>query len=332
MACDWKLKDRTARNSERAGAVRTKRIGSPFCNRKTRVSGHSINFLFFLIITSPLPVTQAQKPSVTPKQQLLESGHAAKVNAPATAPTEIKIISYNIRWRSGKELEQIIEWLKNKDAPPSIIGLQEVDRAKQRTAKTNNARVLAESLGVYYAWAAPPLPNNSKGNEEETGVELLSPYPLTEFKRIVLPHEGPGGRWRVALGATIRIGKTSLRVYSVHSETRIPVSQKIDQLRAVLDDLARFPKTMPAIVMGDFNSWELPTIEGVRRLFESSGFTTPFADDLPTFLRRAVVINVELKLDWIWLRGLTAQGYRIDRTLTVSDHFPLSVAVKVDNR
>lgn len=276
-------------------------------------------------------VTLAQRTSPNSIQPLLESGHAAKVSTPATAPTEIKIVSYNIRWRSGKELEQIIEWLK-KDAPPSIIGLQEVDRAKQRSAKTNNARVLAESLGMYYAWAAPPLPNNSKDNEEETGVEILSPYPLTDINRIVLPHEGPGGRWRVALGATITFGKTAVRVYSVHSETRIPVSEKIDQLRAVLNDLALFPKTMPAIVMGDFNSWELPTIEGVRKLFESSGFTTPFADDVPTFLRRAVVIDVELKLDWIWLRGLTAQSYGIDRRLTVSDHFPLWVTVNSERR
>lgn len=332
MACDWKWKYTTARSSERVGAVRTPPRKSPVRYRKTRVLGHSIHFLFSLMIVPTALVTLVQRSSLNSTQPLLESGHAAEVNAPPPAPTEIKIVSYNIRWRSGKELEQIVEWLKNKDAPPTIICLQEVDRAKQRSAKTNNARVFAESLGMYYAWAAPPLPKNSKDNEEETGVELLSPYPLTDTNRIVLPHEGPGGRWRVALGATIRFGRTEVRVYSVHSETRIPVSQKIDQLRAVLDDLGRFPKTMPAIVMGDFNSWELPTIEGVRKLFDSFGFVTPFSDDVPTFSRRAVVLDVELKLDWIWLRGLTPQSYGIDRTLTVSDHFPLWVTVKIGNR
>lgn len=265
------------------------------------------------------------------KRQLLESGQSSVISAPATAPPEIKIVSYNIRWRSAKELEQIIEWLKRKEAPPTIIGLQEVDRAKQRSGKTNNARILAESLGMYYAWAAPPLPKNSSDKEEETGVKLLSPYPLTDITRIVLPHEGPGGRWRVALGATIKIGKTAVRIYSVHSETRIPVGEKIDQLRAVLDDLARFPKTMPAIVLGDFNSWELPAIKGIRKLFESSGFVTPFADDAPTFSRRALVFEVELKLDWIWLRGLSVKNSGIDRGLTVSDHFPLWTVARLEN-
>jgi endonuclease/exonuclease/phosphatase family metal-dependent hydrolase len=292
----------------------------------------SIHFLAFLMIGSSSLVTFAQKPSAKSNDPLLESGHANRISTPATAPTEIKIVSYNIRWRSGKELGQIIDWLKRKDAPPTVIGLQEVDRAKQRSGKTNNARVLAGSLGMCYAWAAPPLPKNRRDQEEETGVELLSPYPLTDITRIVLPHEGPGGRWRVALGATIRIGKTAVRVYSVHSETRIPVAQKMDQLRAVLDDLALFPKQMPAIVLGDFNSWELPTIEGTRKLFEGSGFVTPFSDAETTFTRKAVVFEVELKLDWIWLRGLPAESSGINRTLTVSDHFPLWTVVKLENR
>ncbi len=73
----------------------------------------------------------------------------------------------------------------------------------------------------------------------------------------------------------------------------------MDQLQAVLDDLARFPTTMPAIVLGDFNSWELPALAGIRRLFSNAGFTIPFADDDPTFLRKTLMIDVELKLDWI---------------------------------
>jgi len=290
----------------------------------------SIHFLSFLMIALSFLVTLAQKPSTNSKDQLLEIGHANRISAPPDA-TEIKIVSYNIRWRSGKELEQIIDWLKGKGALPTLIGLQEVDRAKQRSGQTNNARVLAESLGMYYAWAAPPLPKGSREKEQETGVELLSPYPLTDITRIVLPQAGPGGRWRVALGATIKIGKTALRVYSVHSETRIPVSQKLGQLRAVLDDLARFPKTMPAIVLGDFNSWELPAIEGIRKLFEGSGFVTPFSDDERTFSRKALVFDLELKLDWIWLRELSVKSSGIDRTLTVSDHFPLWTVARLAN-
>ena len=66
---------------------------------------------------------------------------------------------------------------------------------------------------------------------------------------MILPHKGPG-RWRAAIGATVKVGKTSVRVYSVHSETRMTLGQKLDQYRAAIDDLARFPKSMPAIVTG----------------------------------------------------------------------------------
>jgi len=257
----------------------------------------------------------------TNESQLLETGRSTKPEKPEEPAKEISIVTYNIRWRTGDELKRISDWLIGKR--PSVIALQEVDRSKQRTNQANNARALAEQLGMNYAWAAPPLPKSGKDKEEETGVELLSSYPLRDVTRIVLPHEGPGGRWRVALGATIKINKAEVRVYSVHAETRIPLDQKIDQYRAVLDDLKRFPKSMPTIVMGDFNSWEPATVKAVRKLFTSEDFTTPFADDDDTFKRNAVVFDLELKLDWMWLRGLQATNSGIDRSITVSDHFPL---------
>jgi endonuclease/exonuclease/phosphatase family metal-dependent hydrolase len=264
-----------------------------------------------------------QKDLPAPKPRL-ETGQAAKIISGPDGPAEITVVSYNIRWRTGAELQQIASWLKSKHA--MVIALQEVDRAKQRTSKTNNAQALAESLGMYYAWAAPPA--NKENQEEETGVALLSAYPLTDVTPIILPHKGPG-RWRAAIGATIRVGKTSIRVYSVHSETRMTLGQKLDQYRAAIDDLGRFPKSMPAIVMGDFNSWEPPTVDAVRKLFAQEHFSTPFPDDESTFKRSAIVFDVTLKLDWIWLRGMPAKSYGIDRTLTVSDHFPLWTEVSI---
>jgi endonuclease/exonuclease/phosphatase family metal-dependent hydrolase len=254
---------------------------------------------------------------------LLETGGPSKSTSSTSAPAELTIVTYNIRWRAGDQLKQIANWLKEKQ--PAVVALQEVDRARQRTGNTNTARALAEQLGMFYAWAAPPPVKAT--DEEETGVELLSPYPLSNVTRIVLPNQGPGGRSRVALGATIKIGKLDVRVYSVHAENRLAELKKVEQLDAVLADLESLPKSTPAIVMGDFNTWEPAMIDRTRDLFTKSGFVTPFPDGRATFQRNIVLFDLELKLDWIWLRGFESQTFDIDRAFAVSDHFPLSTTV-----
>ncbi|MCA1574959.1 MAG: hypothetical protein LC770_10570, partial [Acidobacteria bacterium] len=157
----------------------------------------------------------------------------------------------------------------------------------------------------------------------------LSSYPLTDVRRIVLPHPGPGDRRRVAIGATVDIGGTPLRVYSVHSENRIPVDKKIEQTKAVLEDLARYPKHMRAIILGDLNTWEPNSVKKTSELFVREFFTTPFANGKSTFLRRILAIPIKFKLDWIWLRGLEATCHGIDKKVGLSDHWPLWVVVRL---
>jgi endonuclease/exonuclease/phosphatase family metal-dependent hydrolase len=284
-------------------------------------------FLLTLAVMALTSTLAAAQTNGTNEAHLLESGKAKALADPPRA-NELKIVSYNIRWRSGKELQQIIRWLKEAGSVrPAIIGLQEVDRAKKRSGRGNHAKALADSLGMYYAWTAPHQPK-SEAQEEETGVAILSPYPLTEVTRIVLPNPGPGGRLRVAIGATAQIGRTPVRVYSVHGETRLAERKKVEQQRALLDDLQKFPKEMPVIILGDFNTWEAPAVKDTRKLFTTAGFETPFPDDESTFSTKIVLFNLKLKLDWIWVRGLTPSSYGIDRNLKVSDHFPLWTVVK----
>ena len=258
--------------------------------------------------------------------ELLESGSPAKAAKP-TARLETKIVSYNIRWRSGKELEKLLKFFEEDQeiGDADILALQEVDRRKKRSGHTNTAKVIADRLGLHYAWAAPPAASTK--DEEETGVAILSRFPVSELTRIVLPHPGPGKRRRVALGASMTVKGERWRVYSVHAETRISVSRKLEQMKAVLDDLAKYPSQTPAIVMGDFNTWEGDADRKTEELFKNSGFSTPFGGEA-TFMRRIVFVQLELKLDWIWMRGLEATSFGIDRKITVSDHWPLWTMLK----
>lgn len=258
-------------------------------------------------------------------KQLLEIGSGLKLRALDVRPKEIKFLSYNIRWRGGEDLKKLIQLFREDPeiGKAAVLALQEVDRNKKRTQNTNTVKQLANELGLYYAWAAPPAEPNS--DEEETGVAILSAYPLSDIRRIVLPNEGPNHRRRVALGATLNIG-APVRVYSVHGETRIPVDKKLEQMRAVIRDLESYPNSTRAIVLGDLNTWEVNVGSKVRKLFTEASFTTPFGGKT-TFSRRVLFVPIDLHLDWVWLRGLDAVNHGVDRKITISDHFPLWVTI-----
>jgi endonuclease/exonuclease/phosphatase family metal-dependent hydrolase len=297
---------------------------------------------FVLLLTAGLPIvssfpapyshsntfTEASPTShVDRESQLLEIGGSPKGKAAVQSSPNLKIVSYNIRWRSGDELHELAQLLKDdrEIGGAAIVGLQEVDRNKKRSGNKNNAAILAGELGMYYAWAAPPAPKNEK--EEETGVAIMSAYPLTDVRRLVLPHKGPSGRRRVALGATVKLGPKEVRVYSVHSETRIPVNCKLEQMKAVINDLARYSRDMPAVVLGDLNTWEPDAVSRTFKLFSAERFQTPFGDE-PTFFRRALFIAIDLKLDWMWLRNLEPTTHGIDRAIKLSDHWPLWIVLR----
>lgn len=282
----------------------------------------TLALLTLLMIDSRISPSPAATFDTVPDSSLLETGKAAKLLTRSSIPSELKIISYNIRWRGGEDLKKLAHILQTDSelGQAAILGLQEVDRQKRRTGNTNTVKLLADELGMHYAWTAPPTPRSEK--EEETGVAILSAYPLEDVKRIVLPHEGPGRRRRVAIGATAVIGENRIRFYSVHSETRISVKKKLEQMRAVLTDLEHFPRKMPAIVVGDLNTWEPQAIDKTYKLFKSQDFKTPLDDD-STFFRRVLFLPIELKLDWMWLRNLEVTKAGIDKTVTLSDHWPL---------
>lgn len=268
----------------------------------------------------------------TDAARLLEAGNAAKAQATKmVAPAEIKIVTYNMRWRGGEELRAITKLLRDDPflGGADVVGLQEVDRNRKRSGNVAAARQVAEELGLNYAWAAAPNDGTKRGDreagEDETGVAILSPHPLTDVVRLVLPNAGPNCQRRAAIGATVRIGNREVRVYSVHAETRIPVERKVEQWRAILDDLKSHESVGRVVVLGDFNTIKEKDVKAARRLFTDAGFTTPFDDDELTW----ETFIVALKLDWFWLRGLQPTAHGIRRNVTYSDHFPLWLTAKM---
>ncbi|PWT93619.1 MAG: hypothetical protein C5B55_04200 [Blastocatellia bacterium] len=266
--------------------------------------------------------TLANQPKLETNSPLLETGTTTTVRKPIPLDSDIKILSYNIRWRGGEDLDKLIKLFRDDPeiGNAAFLCLQEVDRNKKRTHQKNTVRHVANQLDLHYAWTAPPTAKAT--DEEETGVAILSRFPLAQITRIVLPNAGPNHRRRVALGATVDMGGTKLRLYSVHGETRIAIKKKMEQLDAVIQDLAQFPKDMPAIIAGDFNTWDPGAGKKTRELFTKAGFQTPFGGD-PTLRYMLLFVPIDLKLDWIWMKGLQPVSSGIGRNINISDHWPL---------
>lgn len=284
--------------------------------------------LFATFLTANASAAQSSSAAavVVPNSDLLETGAAAKFQPPPSVLAEIKVLSYNIRWRGGDDLLELIEYLRSDQeiGGAEIIGLQEVDRGKKRTNGINTARQIAEALGMSYAWAAPPRTGADQA-EDETGVAILSKYAMIDVERLVLPNAGPGGRRRAAIGATVLIGERRVRVYSAHAETRIPVDRKVEQFRAILDSLQSRPQENRAIVLGDLNTIKSKDVTRTVQLFTGAGFSTPISQDRPTWR----FYLIKLKLDWIWLKGFEATQSGIVRRIELSDHWPMWVKVKL---
>ena len=259
---------------------------------------------------------------------LLESGAPAKLREMSPTSGEIRVVSYNIRYRAGEDLNKLVKLFREDPEIGNavLLGLQEVDRNRKRTGHENTARIIADGLGFNYAWAAPPPAKSD--DEEETGVAIMSPFPISNIRRMVLPHHGPNQRRRVALGATVRIDSKDFRVYSMHGETRIAMDKKIEQMNTLIEDLKRFPESMPVILVGDLNTWEANAERKTIKLFRDAGLHTPFGSQ-STFSTRVLLVPIDFRLDWIWLRGVQVLTYGIDKKIKLSDHFPLWAKVKV---
>src|ERR1044071_7139557 len=92
-------------------------------------------FSVFLLVVSALclvpPAPRVRGDGGGKEPLLLEVGGDVKSDKPLPAPAELKVVSYNIRYRAGDDLKQLIKLLKEDPeiGGAHVIGLQEIGRA-----------------------------------------------------------------------------------------------------------------------------------------------------------------------------------------------------------
>jgi endonuclease/exonuclease/phosphatase family metal-dependent hydrolase len=170
------------------------------------------------------------------------SARQARTSPAPEAP--LRVVSFNIAY--AIEIERAIGVLRENEAlrDPDLLALQEMDAP--------GTERIAAALGmnaVYFPSGVHPK------HKRDFGCALLSPWPLVEPRKLLLPHGARGsGLRRAATIATLVRGAQRIRVYSVHLPSPLAVSggARREELQLLAKDAVA--SSEPVVIAGDFNS------------------------------------------------------------------------------
>jgi endonuclease/exonuclease/phosphatase family metal-dependent hydrolase len=216
---------------------------------------------------------------------------------------------------------------------PDILALQEADKETGRAGSHHIAAELAREAGFAYVHIAAGLPRGVAPKQREwwlnfeeqialhdsgdTGVALLTRVPLAEITRIDLPSHDCAWRPRLAVAATVTLGKERLRLFNVHIDPHGSIGNQHRQIETVLSQAEKHDG--PIVILGDFNTLSKQKAIELRKLMESREYTTPFPTGTATW-RDA---GLRFHADWIFVRGLGVIRWGVAKPLKVSDHWPI---------
>jgi endonuclease/exonuclease/phosphatase family metal-dependent hydrolase len=244
-----------------------------------------------------------------PLHEFRRDANAAAPEAPGT----LRVVSFNIAY--AVEIDRALEVLRGEPSlrAADVLALQEMDAP--------GTERIARALGmnaVYFPSGVHPR------HDRDFGCAVLSPWPLGEPRKLVLPHAARVNRLRrSAASAVVTRGTERIRVYSVHLPSPLAISggSRIDELRELARDAAASAE--PVVIAGDFNSHgkveELERL-GFAWLTRDLGATTRF--------KLLGIPLASLRYDHVLVRGLKlapgkdASGVVADNR-GASDHKPI---------
>ncbi|HSD66033.1 MAG TPA: endonuclease/exonuclease/phosphatase family protein [Vicinamibacteria bacterium] len=225
----------------------------------------------------------------------------------------LRVVTFNIAY--AVEIDRAIEVLRRSEPlrDPDILALQEMDAP--------GTERIARALGmnaVYFPSGIHPK------HRRDFGCAVLSPWPLEEPRKLVLPRAARGTHLRrSAVGAVVVRRGQRIRAYSVHLPSPLAVSggSRKEQLRALAADAASAEG--PVVIAGDFNSHD--KVEELAK----AGFSWVTRDVGPTAWFRLLGFGLAgLSYDHVLARGLRrAEGAGATGVVAdnrgASDHRPV---------
>jgi endonuclease/exonuclease/phosphatase family metal-dependent hydrolase len=215
----------------------------------------------------------------------------------------LRVVTFNVK--EGRKIPEAIAALGRhpdlRDA--DVVVLQEMNADGVAAV----ARALRMNSAYFPATREP-------GGGRDWGNAVLSPWPIEDPRKVLLPHLGRiRRRGRTATSVLVRHGSRAVRVYSTHlgSPWDTGEGSRRDQAARILDDAEGSRE--PVVVAGDFNS------ETLGQLFEARGYCWPTRGRGATIHRFSV--------DHVFARGLCTpavlRGGVARDVKDASDHRPV---------
>ena len=224
----------------------------------------------------------------------------AAASAPAARDT-LRVVTFNVKFSEHPALARDLLMQNDSLNHADVVMLQEMDEMAVKTI----------AAGLHMGYVYYPASRHWKTGRD-FGNAILSPWPLTDDEKILLPHLSRfNGQQRIAVAATMHVGERAVRVYSVHLATMLnngPTARR-EQLETVLQDAEHYPTVL---IAGDMNSSSVPEICLTQH------YTWP-SRGLPR-------TEAFWTLDHVMLRGMNLAGHDIGIVRNVgqaSDHRPV---------
>lgn len=242
------------------------------------------------------------------------------------------------------------------EVAPQIVLLSEMDHGMARTKQRHTTEVMADALGMTYAFGVEFFEMDLGGETERCfceddfnargwhGNAILSAVP---FEKVVLIRLDDHGHWftpdanadagqprvggRNAIAAVVSAASGPLCVVSTHLESNADSPHRAKQFDMLMDAIDAFAPDMPVIIGGDLNTGNhMPPdfdwrAEDLFARADARGYDWSLtADGLTT--RPSLITRHptrQMKLDWLCARGMRSEANGILSSLDANDR-PLS--------
>ena len=165
---------------------------------------------------------------------------------PTTAPVSraLTVLTFNIHHAEGTDGKVDVSRIATviRDSQADVVGLQEVDRGVERTARRDLLKEVADLTGMRLAFG-----KNLDHQGGDYGNGLLTTRPIVSVGNRPLPNTD-GGEPRGVLQVVLDVEGTQVLVLTTHLDHRRPDQQRVASAAAVLEMVEAF---------GSGRSWRL---------------------------------------------------------------------------